>query len=71
MGQASPILLWAMSDEAPRVISVRSLRSVELIDGRLTVAVELITPDDRPFAVLISVGLAAELRDKLAAAIEG
>jgi hypothetical protein len=58
-----------MSNEPPRVISIERIGSVNRIDGDLTVAVELVTPDDQPFAVLLSVQLAAELQDKLAKAL--
>ncbi len=58
-----------MSDDTPRVIAVEMTKSVTRIDGGLAVAMELKTPDDRPFAILLSSPLAADLRDKLGQAL--
>ncbi|MBM0204676.1 hypothetical protein JNW90_17530 [Micromonospora sp. STR1s_5] len=54
-----------MSEDTPRVISVRSVDSVTFIDGGLAIAVQTVTPDDQPFAVLLSKELAVDLLDKL------
>ncbi len=54
-----------MTEDAPRAISARSVDSVRLIDGGLAVAIEVTTPDDKPFAVLLTKQLAADLRDTL------
>jgi hypothetical protein len=58
-----------MGEATPRVISVTSVESVKLIDGGFAVAIEVVTPDDRPFAVLLSADLAVELKDKLETAL--
>lgn len=60
-----------MADAAPRVVSAAAIVSVRLIDGGLATVIDLKTPDDQLFAVILSAALAAELKQRLADALAG
>ncbi len=60
-----------MADATPRVVSAASIESVTLIDGGLAAIVDVKTPDDQLFAVIMSKALAAELKQRLADALAG
>lgn len=60
-----------MADATPRVVSAAAIDSVRLIDGGLAAVVDVRTPDDQLFAVIMSATLAAELKQRLADALAG
>ena len=55
-----------MGDATPRVVSAASIESVKLIDGGLAAVIDVKTPDDQLFAVILSTTLAADLKQRLA-----
>ena len=55
-----------MGDATPRVVSAASIGSVKLIDGGLAAVIDVKTPDDQLFAVILSATLAADLKQRLA-----